>query len=369
MANQRHRNIVVDISSHGFGHLGQIAPVIQRLMARVPTARIIVRTNHPASIVRGFIDSRVDLQTPPPETTLVMRGPTLVDTEASSAAYHALHANWDEHVDREAARLKRLQPSVLVADIPYLSLAAAKRIAVPAIAMCSLNWLDIFRTYCGSSDAAAGILRTIEGAYQSAEVFLQPQPHMPMANLSNRRSIGPVARIGHDRKREIKAALGIPQSTKLVLAAVGGIRSDEHSQLPNTPSVHWLIGSGCWRPPERATRADLLELSFIDVLASSDAVVTKVGYSTFVEAACNGVSVVSPARADWPESHHLIEWERKNANFALMDNGADDAEGLRAALSTVLSAPARPPVAPSGVAEASEIIAEMADCLRASSEV
>jgi hypothetical protein len=43
-------------------------------------------------------------------------------------------------------------------------------------------------------------------------------------------------------------------------------------------------------------------MSFIDVLASSDAVVTKIGYATFVEAACNGVGIVSAPRADWPES-------------------------------------------------------------------
>ena len=35
--------------------------------------------------------------------------------------------------------------------------------------------------------------------------------------------------------------------------------------------------------------------------ASSDAVVTKIGYTTFVEAACNGVGIVSAPRADWPE--------------------------------------------------------------------
>ena len=41
-------------------------------------------------------------------------------------------------------------------------------------------------------------------------------------------------------------------------------------------------------------------MSFIDVLASSDAVVTKIGYATFVEAACNGGGIKSAPRADWP---------------------------------------------------------------------
>jgi hypothetical protein len=101
-------------------------------------------------------------------------------------------------------------------------------------------------------------------------------------------------------------------------------------------------------------------MSFIDVLASSDAVVTKIGYATFVEAACNGVGIVSAPRADWPESGHLIEWAKQNANFALMEDGIENARGFRTALSAVLNAPCRMPVRASGIAEAVETIAGIA---------
>jgi hypothetical protein len=357
MVKQGPRTIVIDVSSHGLGHLGQITPVIQGLIGAHPTARIIVRSTHAAPVVRSFVGSRVELDTPPPEATFVMRGPTVIDEAESAAAYRALHARWDDHLDRETARLATLAPAVLVADIPYLSLAAAKRLGVPAVALCSLNWLDLYRAYCGRQRDAPAILHTIEAAYRSAEVFLQPQPHMPMTYLANRRSIGPVARIGRQRKGEIKTALGIPQSEQIVLVTFGGIRSDRPLQLPEIAGVHWLIGSG--NVPAAACDIGRLDMSFIDVLASCDAVVTKVGYCTFVEAACNGVGLVSAPRADWPESGPLIEWARRNASFALAEGGIDDAEGLRTALSTVLNAPRRT-VPASGVAEAVEIIVGIA---------
>ena len=101
-------------------------------------------------------------------------------------------------------------------------------------------------------------------------------------------------------------------------------------------------------------------MSFIDVLASSDAVVTKIGYATFVEAACNGVGIVSPPRADWPESGPLIEWAKQNANFALMEDGIENAlripyrsvGGTECSVQNASSA--------SGIAEAVETIAGIA---------
>ena len=262
MAKHEHRTIVIDVSSHGLGHLGQITPVIQGLIGTHPTARIIVRSTHAASVVRDFVGSGVALDTPPPEATLVMRGPTVIDEAASAAAYRALHARWDEHLERETARLATLAPAVLVADIPYLSLAAAKRLGIPAIALCSLNWLDLYRAYCGRERDAPAILHTIEAAYRAADVFLQPQPHMPMSDLVNRRSIGPVARIGRQRKNEIKASLAIPQAEQIVLVTFGGIRSDRPLQLPDIMGVHWLIGSG--NVPANASDIGRLDMSFID---------------------------------------------------------------------------------------------------------
>jgi len=360
MAKQENRTIVIDVSSHGLGHLGQITPVIQGLLEAHPATRAIVRSTHAASVVRSFVGPSIELDTPPPEVTLVMRGPTIIDEAKSAAAYRALHARWDEHLERETARMATLGPAVLVADIPYLSLAAARRLGVPAVALCSLNWLDLYRAYCGRDRDAPAILHTIEAAYRSADVFLQPQPHMPMPDLANRRSIGPVARIGRQRKDEIRAALGISQTEQMVLVTFGGIRPEPMLQLPSITGVHWLIGSGDSNASAATTDVSRLDMSFIDVLASSDAVVTKVGYSTFVEAACNGVGIVSAPRADWPESGPLIEWAKQNANFASAESGIGNAEGLRAAVSSVLYAPGRKAVPASGVAEAVDIIASIA---------
>ena len=59
MVKRDSRTIVFDVSSHGFGHLGQIAPVIIELIAQHPTARVVVRNTHAASVVNNILGFHV----------------------------------------------------------------------------------------------------------------------------------------------------------------------------------------------------------------------------------------------------------------------------------------------------------------------
>lgn len=354
--------VVFDVSGHGFGHLGQVAPVIQALRQHYPQSRIVLRSAHPAPLLRDFLDCDVVLAPPPPEATMVMHGPTSVDAVRSAEAHRQVCEHWEEHVAREAARLAALKPTILVSDVSYLSLAAAKRLGIPAIALCSLNWADVYRAYCGAEAGASAVLETIEAAYAAADLFLQVEPHMPMERLPNRRPIGPLARIGRARRGEVAAAAHIPEQEKIVLVSLGGIPGGAELTLPSVPGVHWLAGAGVSGPAGAVTCAGSLGIPFVDLLASSDAVITKVGYSTFVEAACNGTALISAPRDDWPESPYLIAWAERNARFALTDGGLDARE-IGRALEEVLSAPPRPPVPATGVEEACCVIAKIADLL------
>ena len=139
-------------------------------------------------------------------------------------------------------------------------------------------------------------------AYRAAEKFIRITPAMVMADLANTTSVGPVASLGrrHD--------LGL-NGDKAVLIALGGI---DHQlpvdHWPRLPGVRWLVARH-WRctHPDAIAYEDF-GLSFTDLLCSADAIVTKPGYGTFTEAACNGTPVLYQRRADWPEQDCLIDW-------------------------------------------------------------
>jgi hypothetical protein len=349
------RTIVFDISSHGFGHLSQTGPVIDGLHALRPDLKLLVRTRHPPEVVAQFVSSAVELCAPPPEPTMIAPDAATIDLEASARAFRRLQADWERLVAQEAQRLRR--PLGLLSNINPTSLAAARRLGAPAIALCCLNWLEVYRHYFSQRPEAAFVSATLSEAYSGADVFLQPRPHLPMRELRNARSIGPICRIGRDRRDELRRALRLRDDEKILLLTLGGFALPEALDLPIIEGAHWVMRG---RPP--AERRDLHSLdgsglSVLDATFSADAVVCKDSYCTVVEAVCAGAGVVMVPRPDWPETTGLIEWASRRGNVSLAPEGLDHPRALRDCVLSVLGRPPRAPTRPEGVEEAVEAVA------------
>lgn len=350
-------HLFVDISSHGFGHLAQAAPVLNELKRRLPGLRLTIRTGLPAeklqTRVRGCYTHIADRS----DFGFVMHDATRIDRAASAEAYRALHADWAQCVEREAAFLSDLAPDLVLTDVAYLPLAGAAKASIPALCMCSLNWADMFEHLYGAESWAAPIHQQILAAYNSAQSFLRFTPGMPMAALQNVINIAPVADLGADRRRELRARLQCAAEEKLVLVAYGGFEKQlPLENWPQTPGLHWLVSNkGALLRPDMS-EIDACGMPFADLLHSVDAVLTKPGYGTFVEAACCATPLLYERREDWPEQEVLIAWLKGNARCAEVSQE----QLLRGELAAPLHAVWRQPIPvkpyPAGIGEAAGII-------------
>jgi hypothetical protein len=350
-------HLLVDVSSHGFGHLAQVAPVLNALASRSPEVRITVRTSLPPSGLREriappFVHRSVSL-----DVGLNMLDPVRVRWEESARAYLELHRDWERKVAAQAQEMARLGADLVLSDVPYLSLAAAAAASIPAIAMSSLNWADIFQAYFGDLPSAAQIHGQILSAYREAELFVQPVPHMPMEDLQRRRRIAPIASVGRNRRDEIEAKFRVAPEEQLALVALGGVPARVPlEQWPRSPGIRWIVpDTDALHPDAIATRE--LGLPFLDLLASCDAVLTKPGYGTFVEALVHGAAVLYLPRPDWPESACLIEWLEQHARFQAIAWSDLESGQVAEPLRHVLAQPSPPPVNATGAQEAVEILA------------
>jgi hypothetical protein len=96
-----------------------------------------------------------------------------------------------------------------------------------------------------------------------------------------------------------------------------------------------------------------------DALGACDALIAKPGYGTFAEAACNGVPVLFVSRSDWPEEPPLVHWLAQRVplgEIGLSDLLAGRVEGP---LAQLLQAERPHPIAPTGIAEAADLIQAM----------
>ena len=313
-------HLFVDISSHGFGHLAIAGPVLNAVAEIDPDLRLTVRSGLPAAKLAQRIRPPFEHIAAASDFGYVMHDALSIDRAATAAAYRAAHADWPARIAAEAAFLEHLQPDAVLSNVSCLPLAGAAVAGIPALAICSLNWAELFVHFFGHEDWAPSIHAEMLAAYRAARHFIRITPAMAMADLANTTTVGPVASLGrrHD--------LGL-HGDKAVLVALGGI--DHHLPVdhwPRLPGIRWLV-AGHWRctHPDAIAYEDF-GLSFTDLLCSADAIVTKPGYGTFTEAACNGTPLLYQRRTDWPEQDCLIDWLHSHGRCREI-SGADLAAG------------------------------------------
>lgn len=306
-------HLVVSITGHGYGHAAQTAPVLNRLHALVPGLHITLRSNVPPAHLRSRLTFPFTQLPGEGDIGMVMSSAIDVLAEESRAAYRAFHKDWDARVVSEARLLRDLGADMVLSNVAYLPLTGAQRAGIANAAMCSLNWADIYLHYTGDDDIAG----RIQACYAAADAFLRVTPGMAMADLPNLVPISPIAVAGRDRRDELDRALGLSRDERLALVSLGGIASRlPMERWPRIDGVRWLVQKD-WQ----VNHADAIELestgmAFGDLLASSDALICKPGYGSFVEAACCGTPVLYVGRPDWPETPALTGWLRQHGSCA-----------------------------------------------------
>lgn len=333
MPSPRPPHLLVALSSHGFGHLSQAAPVINQLRELIPNLRLTIRTAFPAEQIQRRIFNPDVLQPVADDFGMLMRDALTVDLDASLHAYQTFHASMPERIEQLSEELLEQRVDLVLADVPYLTLAAAKKAGIPSVALCSLNWGDVLEhaLLLATSNAlentvasraispelarvGAEIVREIRGIYQQADCFLLPTPSMPMPTLSNTCAIGPICTPGIKQREALALNTKLTGDVWFVLVGMGGmpfdLELDEWSTHMLGKPIHYIVAGKIAQISRHPHVISEIQtgLSYSDLVASVDLILTKPGYGMFVEAAAAGVPVLYVERRDWPEAQALTDW-------------------------------------------------------------
>lgn len=356
-------HLLIAISGHGYGHLAQVLPVIDALRTKLPQLRLTLRTSLPEALLRERIGAAFQLQPSAVDFGMRMHSALAVDTDASARDYQQAHQHWPQRLQQEADALSASGADLILANIPYLTLAAAAQAGIPAVAMCSLNWAVIYRYYCGQRPEAAAILEQMQHGYNAAQTFLCPQPSMPMPGLHNTESIGPLARPSQSSEQDradLRRRLPIDQQTRILLVGMGGVGVTLPVQnWPRFPGWRLIVANT--RPGQHpdVTSPEQLGLSFAQLLSSADALLTKPGYGTYVEAATLGLPVLYVSRTNWPEEPFINPWLQRHTRATEISRDTLDSGNFLDQLNALLQRPAPPPVSANGAIQAAERLLQL----------
>lgn len=347
------KHLLVVISAHGYGHAAMTAPLVNALYALQPTLSVTIQS----AVARPFLQRKFHMpfQHLSNETDfgMVNRDAFAVNMDASLQRYRDFHQDWAGRIKAETASLVKLNADALLTNIAYLPLAAAAQLGLPSVAFGCLNWAEIFHHHFPDQHE---IYQQMLAAYRSADAFIRSEPAMPMAALDSE-TVGPIAERGRMRRHALLRSLGVPSQTKLVLATMGGIKTEmDVANWPRLDNVHYLIPDIASAQRDDISSLSTAEMDFIDMLRSADALLTKPGYGAFTEAAFNRTPVLYVERPDWPEHRYLCRWlERHLPSRAISRRQFSQGE-FGAELSWLLRQPVHPQAPTAGLEQALAVL-------------
>lgn len=300
--------IFLAISSHGFGHLSQVSPIINKLIDTVPDTQLFIQSLLDKEKIASRIDCEFHYIRCETDVGIIMDGALNVLADQTALAYEQFHQGWDGKLSQQMTILEQSNPDIVIADIPYLTLAAAQRLNIVNVAICSLNWADILQHYCGNRLP----IKLIQHCYAQSDLFIKPEPSMPMSWLQNTNSVGILVRPGQNYKNDIKNQLGMHSAQRLVLVSLGGIDTNVSFQLwARDNNTHFIVQDNYSVDLPWVHSASKFGIRFSDIVQSVDAIITKPGYGIVVESVWGGTPVLYIERKDWPEESYLIKWLKK----------------------------------------------------------
>ena len=353
-------HLFVSLTAHGYGHLAQIAPVVAELSRRRPGLRLTVQGDLAPGVVQARLPPGLRHLREAADLGPVMDGPLVTRWDQSLAAYERFVDEQDLHLARQQAILAADPPDLVLADVPWVPLLAARALGIPAVALSSLNWFDILAESPVGHRLPSAVSEALRHGYAACDLFIRPAPSMPMAWLPRARDIGPIAELCPVGRPALRHRLGVPKQRPLVLVQFGGFPGlDPLADWPLSQVLHWVAPELPGGPRADASSLTAHGLRVSEALGACDALITKPGYGTFAEAACNGVPVLFVSRSDWPEEPPLVCWLAQRV--PLREIGLVDlmAGRVEEPLAQLLRAERPPPTAPTGIAEAADLIQAM----------
>ena len=357
--------VVFYVTGHGFGHAVRQIAIVNAVVHREPEVPVIVRTSVAPWLFARSVRASVRLEPGVVDTGAIQRGSLDVDIPATLEAARAFYAGADDWIAREAAWLAGEGARLVVADIPPLPIAAARRAGVPAVGISNFTWDWIYEDY-DARRLAPGLVEAIERHYADADEGWRLPMYGGFPSFRTLRDLPLVARVARLPREAVRAALRLPPDRPLVLVSLGGYGArgiDLHAAAASLRGAADVVatsydvfspGAGVHRVDEAAMYGQ--RIRYEDLVGAVDIVASKPGYGIISECAANGTRLLYTDRGRFCEYDVLVREMPRFLESAYI--GQEDllAGRWHQAVTGLLGAPARPRAPAEGAAVAAEWI-------------
>jgi hypothetical protein len=314
------QSIAYYITPHGFGHAVRSLEVIRHLLAREAGLRITVVSDIPEFLVKQCVGRSLPFRRRRLDVGLVQRDSVRFDLEATHAALERLLQNHDTLVAEEVRFFREESIEGIVSDIAFLPFYAASHYGIPGLGLGNFTWDWIYQSYARSDHSWKPIIAWIREGYRRCSLLLQLPMHGDCRSCPRIRDVPLVARAAERQPQETRELLGCDPRQKHYLISFAELSLGESAlrTLEHIDDAVFFFKHPLKLSFANGRSLDAFALSYPDVVAAMDGVVTKPGYGIVSDCLAHGAPMVYTDRGPFPEYDILVrEIERHLTNTYL----------------------------------------------------
>lgn len=307
--SMKNRRLAYYITPHGFGHAVRSIEVIRHLLVLAPALEIVIVSTLPEFLVHQSLGDSVSIRRKQLDIGLVQRDSIQFDLSATLDRVQSLHDQRDTLVADEIHFLKTQEVQAVVCDIPFLPFAAASQAFIPAIGMGNFTWDWIYQAYASADSRWAPLVDWIRESYHKCHLFLQLPMHGDCSACPNIQDVPLVARRAQRKREETLKILGLRLDQKVYLISFGWLDVGETAlkRLEEITDTVFLFKHPLSFHFRNGICLDEHPLSYEDVVAAVDGVITKPGYGIVSDCLAHGTPVIYTDRGFFPEYDILVQ--------------------------------------------------------------
>lgn len=346
------RHFAFFITPHGYGHASRAAAVMNALRARVPEAQFHIFTRVPIwffnmSLREGFTYHEVL-----PDIGLVQSTAMDEDLPETVRRLNNLLPYREDLVQSLARQVREVGCEFVVCDIAPLGILVAREAGLPSYLEENFTWDWIYEGYLAEEPRLAPHIAYLRRTFAAADRHIRTEPactDFPSPDFTT----NVVSRKPRASREETRRRLGIDQVSPMVMITMGGIVTQYPflDRLENSPEIRFLVPGGSDTYERRGSLILIphhSDLYHPDLVAASDAIVGKLGYSTLAEAYAAGLPFAFVPRQRFPESAPMGRYAREMMGAVELDEARFFSGGWLGLLPDLLSRSHRRPGSPNG---------------------
>jgi L-arabinokinase len=314
MKHEHHSGtIAYYITPHGFGHAVRSLEVTRCLLEHDPELEIILVSDIPEFLVEQNVGKSLPFRRKRLDVGLIQKDSLRYDLGATLEALQDLHAHRKALISEESAFLQSQAIDLVVADIPALPFYAASRSGIPSIGLGNFTWDWIYRDYASSDPAWEPLVHFMREGYGLCDSFLQLPMHGDCSACPRIVDVPLVTRTTGRTREEVRRILGFSCDLKAYLIAFGylDLDADAQKKIEDMDGAVFFYKHPLHYQFSNGRSLDDMDLTFPEVVAAMDGVITKPGYGIIADCLAHGIPMIYSERGLFAEYDVLVhEMER-----------------------------------------------------------